>query len=106
MINNHIQYPYPDDKSQEIPASDTLVYVNTPKKRASIISMNIDIPSSVTLKINIDGRDNAFFYSKGNESGTLEFPDGIPYNKLITTVVNGNASAQDFHVRYVVKHDS
>lgn len=106
MINNSIQYPYPDEPAQEIEASATLEYVNTPKKRASILSFNVDLPPAVTLKIVIDGRENAFFFSKGNESGVLEFPDGVPYRTLKTTVVNGNATAQDFHVRYVIRHDT
>lgn len=106
MIDNYIQYPYPDDKAQEIAASTTKIFRNNPKKRASILSMGIDLPEDVSLKIIIDGRENAWFYSKGNEAGVIEFPDGVPYNKIETTVINIAVTAQDYHVRYVVKHDT
>ena len=106
MINNYVQYPNADDVAQEIAASTTTVFKNTPRKRAAIMSMGVDLPEDVSLKVIIDGRENNFFYSKGNESGVIEFPDGVPYSSLETTVINAAITAQDYHIRYVMRHDT
>lgn len=56
-----------------------------------IRSVYIDLPTGVTLNINLSllGSDQSDINSGGNEAGSIIFRDGIPFSQNVTITVTG-----------------
>lgn len=95
------QIPEPNDSNQQIAGSTTENRELSGKVGVTKIGLlSIDLPSGVYCTITKDGVK--WFYSKGNEKGTLKFKCGVLYEELQISIQNTNATAQDYHVRFIL----
>lgn len=96
----YIQIPEPSDSVQQIAANATVERIITPGGKIFLLS--VDLPLGVKCTIKKDEIDS-WFFSKGNEMGTLRFICGIEYEKIVVTLQNTTGVAQDLHVRLILK---
>lgn len=77
-------------------ASKTLTYNGSGK----VLTLNIDLPSGVTLRLSCDGQSR--FYSQGNETGIERWTrDTAPYkfdNQIVVVVTNTTGVGQSYLV--------